>query len=164
MNSMIIQLTQELSREKDQNEQLNTKQFITKEQDEVQLNLCIVYNCINRDKIKNIEKIAEEENKVLKEKFEKVMKYNNELQKSIMESMINNMQLNKEIIGLRIQKITLEEERAESKKLVDYLNRNRGPRIKNDGLSKSKKKIKLGHQEGSKVKESTVLEAIKRFS
>jgi len=31
MNSTIIQLTQELSWEKDQNEQLNTKQFMTKE-------------------------------------------------------------------------------------------------------------------------------------
>ena len=69
--------------------------------------------------------------------------------------------MNKEIIGLRIQKIISEEERAESKKLVDYLSRDRGPRT-NYGLSRSKKKIESGHQEG-KYYESKA-EAIKRFS
>ena len=52
---------------------------MTKEQDEVWLNLYIAHNCINRDEMKNIEKIAEEENKVLKEKFKKVIKCNKEL-------------------------------------------------------------------------------------
>ena len=41
------------------------------------------------------------------------MKHNNKLERSIIESTINNMQLNKEIIGLRIDKITLEKERTE---------------------------------------------------
>ena len=135
---------------------------MTEEKDEVQLNLCIAHNCINRDEMKNIEKIAEEENKVLKEKFEKVTKYNNELERSIMESMINNMRLNNDIIGLRSEKMKLEKERVESKQLVDYLNRDQGPGIKDYRPSRSKKKIKLGHQEG-KYKKSKA-EAIKRFS
>jgi len=56
MNSIMNQLIQELSQEKNQNKQFNTKQFITKEQDEVWLNLYIAYNCINREEMKNIEK------------------------------------------------------------------------------------------------------------
>ena len=48
-------------------------------------------------------KIVEEQNKVLKEKYERY----------IIESMINNVQLNGNIIGLRLKKMMLEQERAQ---------------------------------------------------
>ena len=41
------------------------------------------------------------------------MKYNNELERRIMKLMINNKKLNDEIICLRIENMTLENERAE---------------------------------------------------
>ena len=125
-----------------------------KEQDKVWLNLYIAYNCINREEMKNIEKITEEQNKVLREKFEKVMKSNNKLERSIMESMINNIQLNKEIIGLRIDKITLEKKRTElDYKIKKYINRERKGNNKTK-WSNNKEKEQLSKKKMHEVRKS----------